>query len=144
MLVQGLLKLLPSSATPAFILNLTTSGAWKVFPEVTGYTISKLAAQKLMNDVAATYPNVTAVAMHPGLLETDMLMDSFRKFDLDTPELVGGTAVWLASEQAKFLSGKTISANWCVDELVARKEEIVKNGLLSIDLTGKFGKEQFE
>ena len=142
--MQGFLKLLPSSDTPAFVLNLTTSGAWKVLPEVTGYTISKLAAQKLMTDLAATYPNVTSVAMHPGLLETDMLLDAFRKFNLDTPELVGGTAVWLASEEAKFLSGKTIAANWSVDDLVARKEEIVKDGLLNIDLKGKFGKEQFE
>ena len=54
-------------------------------------------------------------------------------------ELAAGTAVYLASPQARFLSGRYVSANWDVDELEARKDEIVKKDLLKMDLKGEFG-----
>lgn len=72
-----------------------------------------------------------------------MLLDIFRRFDLDPPELAGGVAVWLCSPQARFLSGKLMNANWSVDELVKRKDEIVQGGLLEPGLTGRLGKDQF-
>lgn len=49
----------------------------------------------------------------------------FKRFARDTPELVGGTSVWLATDSARFLSGRFISANWCMDELLVRKDELV-------------------
>ena len=54
-------------------------------------------------------------------------------------ELAAGVAVYLASPQAKFLSGRYMSANWDVDELEARKDEITERNLLKINLTGEFG-----
>ena len=54
-------------------------------------------------------------------------------------ELAAGTAVYLALPQAHFLSGRYMSANWDVDELELRKDEIVKKDLLKIDLKGEFG-----
>jgi hypothetical protein len=63
----------------------------------------------------------------------------FRKFALDTPELVGGTAVWLATKEAYFLNGRFMSVNWSVDELVARKEDIIKSNDLRMVLQGEFG-----
>jgi hypothetical protein len=65
--------------------------------------------------------------------------DMFHRFALDTPELVGGTAVWLASKEASFLSGRFVSVNWSVDELKARKEEITKSNDLKMVLQGLFG-----
>jgi hypothetical protein len=58
-------------------------------------------------------------------------------------ELVGGTAVFLATPAAQFLSGRLVWANWAMDELVARKEEIVRKDLLKIVLSGEFGAGQF-
>lgn len=111
---------------------------------MSGYSISKLATVQLTAHLAAAYPNVTAVALHPGLVETDMMHDAFRRFNLDSPALVGGLAVWLSSEKAKFLTGRVIASNWSVDDLVERKDEIASGKLLQIDLTGTFGKGQFE
>lgn len=37
-----------------------------------------------------------------------------------------------------------ISSNWDVEDLEKRKDEIVKDGLLKMVLTGKFGPEQFQ
>ena len=80
--------------------------------------------------------------MHPGLVPTDMLREPFRSlFNLDSPELVGGTAVWLCQEKARFLSGRFVAANWNVGDLVARREEIVKGDLLKLGLKGGFGGE---
>jgi hypothetical protein len=41
-----------------------------------------------------------------------------------TVSLPSNFAVWLASDEAKFLRGKLVYCNWDVEELVARKEEI--------------------
>jgi NAD(P)-dependent dehydrogenase (short-subunit alcohol dehydrogenase family) len=144
-LAQSFIKSLPSSTTPATFINLTTGGAWGIYPYMlSGYNISKLGALQLGSWVAAVYPNITVINLHPGLVETDMHDPNFARFNKDTPELVGGTVVWLASEKAKFLTGRTICANWSVDDLVERKDEIVAGNLLTIGLTGKFGKDQFE
>ncbi|KAF2664020.1 hypothetical protein BT63DRAFT_429554 [Microthyrium microscopicum] len=94
--------------------------------------------------VAAENPNVAAFALHPGVVPTDMLVDSFKKFALDKPELVGGTATWLATDQARFLTGRFINSNWSVDDLLARKDEIGGGDQLKIALQGKFGAEQFQ
>jgi NAD(P)-dependent dehydrogenase (short-subunit alcohol dehydrogenase family) len=108
--------------------------------------MSKLAAFELMTYVAAENPNIVAVALHPGVVNTEMTIDSFKRFALDTPELVGGMGVWLAAWEGTdigFLSGRFVSANWDVDDLVARKEEIVKGNLLKMDINAQLGAVQF-
>jgi hypothetical protein len=93
--------------------------------------------------VAAENPNVTAVALHPGIVITDMTADMFRPFAKDTPELVGGVGVWLSTEKASFLNGKYVEVNWDVDELTARKDDIVSGGKLSLGLNAELGKHLF-
>lgn len=58
------------------------------------------------------------------------MLDGFKKFALDKPLLAGGTAVWLASAQAHFLTGRSVSANWDMDEMVLRKDAILKDDQL--------------
>lgn len=113
------------------------------FPSLSSYSLSKLVNTKLQAFVAAENPNVTAIALHPGIVETDMTDASFKKFAKDTPALVGGVGVWLTGEEAKFLTGRYVNVNWDVEELVQRKAEIVKEGMLGLGLFGEFGKEQF-
>ncbi|KAB5570411.1 hypothetical protein GE09DRAFT_706997 [Coniochaeta sp. 2T2.1] len=145
LVMKHFISLLPADS-PAVIANLVTSVTYKPLPYMSGYILSKLGSQQLTASIAAGYPNITAVNIHPGLYDTDILNPAFRKFNLDDPSLIGGTLVWLGAdaERAKFLSGRTIDANWDVDGLVARKEEIVSKDLLVLDWKGPFGKEQFE
>ena len=110
---------------------------------MSGYILSKFAAIQLTAHLAASYPNVTAVALHPGLVETDMMAEAFMRFNHDPPELPGSVLVWLSTEKAHFLSGRIISVNWDVDDLVARKDEITRDGLLQLKFGGTLGKEQF-
>ncbi|KAL1597191.1 hypothetical protein SLS60_008773 [Paraconiothyrium brasiliense] len=145
LVTQSFLKLLPESA-PARIITLTTGAAYEVFPNLSNYGLSKLVVFELMAYVTAENPNVVAVAVHPGIVPTDMLKDAFAPFAHDKPELVGGLATWLAAwegEDRSFLGGRYLSANWDVDDLVKRKEEIVEGGLLKLNLMGQFGEKQF-
>jgi NAD(P)-dependent dehydrogenase (short-subunit alcohol dehydrogenase family) len=147
LLTHHFLKGLPDpKSTPATVINMTTGVAHMVIPGMSGYTTSKLGLQHVTRYVAAQYPNVAAVSLSPGLVDTDLLQPYFRQFDLDTPALTGGTVVWIARDpqRAGFLSGRYVSAEWSVEDLVERKDEIVGRNLLTVDMLGTFGKEQFE
>ncbi|KAK5049394.1 hypothetical protein LTR84_004323 [Exophiala bonariae] len=144
------------------IITLSTSGATAVFPGLSAYSISKLGALKIAEYVAAEYSNVTSIAMQPGTVMTEMVIggstarpidhvlpnahnpDSFKRFALDTPELVGGTGVWLASDAANFLTGRFVSANWSVDDLVKKKDAILASNDLKLIYQGRFGLDQFK
>ena len=71
-------------------------------------------------------------------------VDDFARFALDTPELVGGIGVWLATDAARFLTGRFVSANWSVDDLVAMKEKIVGGNDLKFVYQGTLGLDQFK
>ncbi|MCJ1250350.1 hypothetical protein MMC30_007576 [Trapelia coarctata] len=129
---------------PATVINLTSSAGLNIMPGGSAYAISKLAIVQLTAYIAAEYANVSAIALHPGLVRTDILSNALQHFNNDSPELAGGNAVWLASEEAKFMSGRYRNTNWDVEELAARRDEIVKEDLLRIILSGKFGAQQFE
>lgn len=144
LVMRAFLRQLPSKESPATILSLVTLAAWKVFPQLSGYGISKAGALNLAQHIAGGYPNVTVISIHPGMAETDMLMDQFRHFKLHTPELIGGQAVWLSHPHARFLSGRTVGSHWSVDDLLEKKEEIIANNLLTVDLTGDFDGSRFQ
>lgn len=141
---RAFIRTLPSKETPATIISLTTGAAWAAFPQLSGYAISKLGGLSLTAHIAAGYPNITAVNLHPGLVDTDMLMDQFKRFTQQSPELVGGLAVWLSHPHASFLNGRTIGSHWDVSGLLERKDEIVSKNLLQLDLTGNFDGAQFK
>lgn len=44
--------------------------------------------------------------------------------------------MWLASPEARFLNRKFLWANWDVDELKARADEIANGSLLDMNLVG--------
>jgi hypothetical protein len=69
---------------------------------------------------------------------------AFIPFAKDSPALVGGTAVWLCSGKAHFLSGRYVNSNWSMDDLLEREEEIEASNKLKIDLVGTFVVEQLQ
>lgn len=137
------LQALPA-ASHGTIINLTSGIAHGVYPGNSAYSMGKLVNLQMAAYVGAEADNVTSVSLHPGIVETDMTTDSFRRFALDTPELVGGVAVWLSTEKARFMNGRHMNINWNVDDLYDRREEIQSGKLLQIDVQGKFGAEQFQ
>lgn len=51
-------------------------------------------------------------------------------------ELPASFTVWACSPEARFLKGKTVWSNWDVEELMARKADVVGSGLLTTSLEG--------
>lgn len=140
---QGFLKLL-GKETQGTIVTLNTGIASMVGPTMSSYSISKNSSLRLMEYIAAEHLNVNSVSLQPGVVMTDMVVDSFKKFALDTPELVGGTAVWLSTDAARFLTGRFISANWSVEDLVKQKGKISAGNDLKMVYQGTFGLDQFD
>jgi NAD(P)-dependent dehydrogenase (short-subunit alcohol dehydrogenase family) len=126
------------------VVSVSSMMALRVIPGASAYSLSKLLVAHLAQFVAAEYPVATAVAVHPGILLTDMLShpdEPFRRFANDPPQLVGSLAVWCTTDAARFLSGRYIDAHWSVDELVARRDEIVREGKLLTGFNVKLGRD---
>ncbi|EHK19748.1 uncharacterized protein TRIVIDRAFT_46933 [Trichoderma virens Gv29-8] len=141
MLVAKYFLQLLGSEKEGMLIGLSSAAAFMVAPGASAYSLAKLADLQLTRYISVENPNVTAISFHPGIILTDMHDDArgFRHFAKDTPELAGGVAVWLCTKTAAFLNGRYMAVNWAVDELLAKKEEIIAGDLLKIQLGGEFG-----
>lgn len=138
-----------TAANPAVVINMSSGSHWGVWPDLAGYTGSKMAMTQYTTTVAASYPGtVFAIAINPGLNDTQILPAGLRAAGLNFNDfsVTGGNLVWLAADPARsmFLNGRMISVEWDVDELVSRAEEIQRKNLLTIQFNATFGQEQFE
>ncbi|GAB1212211.1 hypothetical protein ATERTT37_001343 [Aspergillus terreus] len=127
---------------PTTIIHLSSTSAGMTPPGMSSYSLTKVAIVKLTTFMKDEHPSITTVAVNPGVVSTDMgnSIPFVIPFMKDTPELSGGLAVWLASGDKSFLSGRYVDANWDVEELEARKAEIQEGLLLTVGPRGKFGK----
>ncbi|KAM0478733.1 hypothetical protein ACHAP7_005880 [Fusarium lateritium] len=141
-------------AAPDAKLFYTGSGIghWKPMaevPDVFGYAAAKAAAQKMIDYFAFENPHIHVVSIQPGIIATGINPDLIIGFDKgilplrmsrkDANRLVELPAhfmVWLASEEAKFLKGKFVWANWDAEELLARADETQSSMLLEVTLNG--------
>lgn len=137
--------LLPESARKApnkKIINVSSCSAHMTLPYRGSYGASKEAFVHLLAHVQHDHVDtgVKIFNFHPGGVLTSMTRamgmneDSFPWDDVSLP---GSFAVWLASGEADFLAGRFVYANWDVDELKARAEEIVNCDLLKIGMIGE-------
>jgi NAD(P)-dependent dehydrogenase (short-subunit alcohol dehydrogenase family) len=78
-----------------------------------------------------------------GLIPTKLALDGLppdtHSMLTDTPELPAGFSLWLATqgEKVDFLRGRYSAANWDVDELLAKREEIEQKNLLWTRVVGQ-------
>ncbi|KAJ5623427.1 hypothetical protein N7490_012032 [Penicillium lividum] len=125
---------------PTTILTTTSLAAHGTAPGLGPYSLAKLALTKLTAYVASENPSITSISLDPGIVPTDMghAVPYLAPYMLDTPELVGGTAVWASSGDKNFLSGRYVSANWDVEEIEMRKREIVDEDQLKFKVKANF------
>ena len=121
------------------VVNVTSLGAYLLTPGSSSYSTSKLAITRLTEFVSEEYgaQGIIALAVHPGLVRTELslnLPEEIHPFLDNTTELPADTITWLTSERREWLSGRYISANWHMPELVSRKEEIVTGDKLKVKL----------
>ncbi|KAE9364971.1 hypothetical protein N431DRAFT_563028 [Stipitochalara longipes BDJ] len=100
------------------------------------YSASKAGAVRFFTALQLEHPELRVVCLHPGIIETDITSKSNHVENEDDVSLPAGTMVWLASPEAGFLKGKYLWANWDVNELKVRAEEITGSDLLTMKLAG--------
>ncbi|KAL3466050.1 hypothetical protein BJX64DRAFT_296439 [Aspergillus heterothallicus] len=127
-----------SQAVSRTILNITSCATQSAAAEMDSYMISKLALLKSTEFLAAEHPAITSISLDPGMVATDMAagIPLIAPFTLDDVSLAGGAAVWLTSGDKAFLSGRYLSANWDVEEIMNRKNDISERSLLVSTLKG--------
>lgn len=54
------------------------------------------------------------------------MADEIKQFLIDTPEMSADTLVWLTAERREWLAGRYLSAQWNMEEVLAKKERIIR------------------
>ncbi|KAK6223774.1 short chain dehydrogenase [Colletotrichum tabaci] len=129
----------PSHATVVALTTGTTALPAVALPGLSAYMASKLAQTKIIEFLAAENPNVFAATLHPGMVETDIFKKSGAKAEalpMDKVQLPAHFTVWLASPEAAFLNGRTVWANWDVEELKNSAGAIQSGQLLTSGING--------
>ncbi|KAL2831002.1 hypothetical protein BJY01DRAFT_260670 [Aspergillus pseudoustus] len=129
---------LPLAAPGAKLFN-TSSGIahWApqaAVPGVFSYAATKAAALKMFDYFALENPGIHVVNIQPGIIATEV--NPRITAGPDTVQLPAHFLVWLASDEAKFLKGKFVWANWDAQELMAQADEIQQSMLLRVTLNG--------
>ena len=125
----------------AIVLNVSSMAAHMRFPLIgwSGYNGSKLAGARIFENIRFEHPDVRFVNVHPGNIESDGYTRSGAS---DPPggmtdgRLVGDFFAWLSTDEAEFLSGRFVWAEWDVEELKAKKAEILEKDLLLTTIDG--------
>ncbi len=136
LVTQSLLPLVLQSSLKT-IVNVTSRGALATWPGASGYQISKTAVTRITEFLDLEYKDkgLVAYAVHPGGVVTELAMAMPKEAHVvlkDTPELAADTISWLTLEQRDWLSGRFISSDWDMTELLAKKDEIVEGDKLKL------------
>ncbi len=117
------------------MINLSSAGAHNTDFGASAYQTAKFAACRLTEFMDQEYHDqgVIAIVIHPGGVKTELALNmppDFHGYLTDTASLPADTLVWLVKERREWLAGRFISANWDVDELERKKNEIVERNAL--------------
>ncbi|GAA5888894.1 hypothetical protein JCM5296_005035 [Sporobolomyces johnsonii] len=124
------------------VINTSSKGSTWTTPGLSAYQSNKTMINRFTEYIHFEEPSVRTFAIHPGGVLTKLSMDAMSPdlyhYLCDTPELSAGFSLWLATQDdADFLRGRYVCANWDVDELVAKKAEIVSKDLLWTRVVGQ-------
>ncbi|KAF4332368.1 3-oxoacyl [Fusarium beomiforme] len=123
------------------VLNVSSMAAHMRFPLSgwSGYNGSKLGQARIFENIRFEHPDVRFVNIHPGNLESD----GFTRSGASAPPdgmtdgtLTGQFFAWASTDQAGFLSGRFVWAEWDIEELKAKKDEILEKDLLLTTIDG--------
>ncbi|KAF9368461.1 hypothetical protein CPC16_005325 [Podila verticillata] len=119
------------------IINVSSVGALHTSRGASAYQTNKFAVLRFTEFLAVEYGDqgIVAIAIHPGGVLTELarnLPQDFHGILVDTPELAADSIAWLTQHQLQWLSGRYVSVNWDLPELMTKKEEIVEGDKLKM------------
>jgi len=134
-LIESAKRRAAEGSSGGHLILVSSAGAQLVMPGASDYQTSKHAINRLCEFVEVDHGDdgIKCFAIHPGGVSTELgrnLPEALHAHLVDEPELAAGFAVWLASGQADWAKGRYLSATWDVEELLALKDEIVRDDLL--------------
>lgn len=119
------------------------------------YSASKIAMTRAMEILQKENPELRVISLHPGLIVTPMSIKAgakgvsidsgkashypfanSRMIDASIANLPAHFIVWATNPEADFLKGRMVWANWDVEELKAKANEIIESDLLTLGLHG--------
>jgi NAD(P)-dependent dehydrogenase (short-subunit alcohol dehydrogenase family) len=117
------------------LVLISSIGAQLLSPGASDYQTSKHAINRLCEfvDIDHGAEGVKCFAVHPGGVATALgrrMPSDMHPYLVDKPELAAAFIVWLCSGAADWAKGRYLSANWDVDELTKRKDDILRRDLL--------------
>lgn len=122
------------------IVNVSSKGGLYTRPGASAYGGSKAAVLRFTEFLDFEYSDqgLLALAVHPGsvLTELSLRLPSASHGSLaDTPQLAADTLAWLPQERREWLGGRYVSANWDMEQLLSKQEEIVALDKLKLAIT---------
>lgn len=122
-------------STGGHLIFISSIGAQLLIPGASDYQTSKHAINRLCEFVNVDHgeDGVKCFAIHPGGVPTTLarnMPEEIQSSLVDEPELAAGFILWLCSGKADWASGRYLSSNWDVNELLQMKDQIIKDDLL--------------
>jgi NAD(P)-dependent dehydrogenase (short-subunit alcohol dehydrogenase family) len=93
------------------VVSLTTGAIGQVFPGMAGYTASKLAFVRIMENLHVEQPGTRVFMLMPGIVQTEMTLDSLKPYAKDSAALSGSWTLFLSTPRAEWMRGGIISVN---------------------------------
>jgi NAD(P)-dependent dehydrogenase (short-subunit alcohol dehydrogenase family) len=93
------------------VISMTTGAIGSVFPGLAGYTASKLALCRIMENLHAEQQGVRVFMLMPGIVQTGMTLDSLKPYAKDSAALSGSWALFLSTPRAEWMRGGLLSVN---------------------------------
>ncbi|KAI5927561.1 hypothetical protein F4810DRAFT_706314 [Camillea tinctor] len=121
---SAFLPLVLRSASSRTVIVTASAGAHMLSRNLQGYQTSKFVLCRVVEYLARGHAR-------DGLAMTQ----EWRKVFDQNPRLAGDTYAWIARERREWLSGRFVSATWDMEELVVRREDILRSDLLKFRLT---------
>ncbi|CCM04176.1 uncharacterized protein FIBRA_06338 [Fibroporia radiculosa] len=137
---RAFLPLVLKSSDKTIIIIGSLAGLAKM-PNLSAYQTSKLALLRFTELLMTEYGDkgILALCVHPGVIETDMAdqvpdVKAGGFGTVDTPELSAHTLTWLVRERRDWLAGRYVSSQWDMEELSAKKQEIIQGDKLKVKM----------
>jgi NAD(P)-dependent dehydrogenase (short-subunit alcohol dehydrogenase family) len=134
-LIESARKYSAMGSAGGHLILISSVGAQLLMPGASDYQTSKHAINRLCEFINVDHgeDGIKCFAIHPGGVATDLgknMPEELHPYLVDEPELAAGFIVWLCSGQADWASGRYLSSNWDVSELLQMKEQIINDDLL--------------